>query len=63
MSESSYSPKAVDYPALKFDLGERAEMIRQSVRNFAQAKIAPIAAEVDRKNEFPNNLWPEFGGL
>lgn len=59
----SYTPKAIDYPTLGFDLGESAEMIRETVRNFAQDNITPIAAEVDRANEFPNGLWAEFGKL
>ncbi len=59
----SYTPKAIDYPTLQFDLGENASMIRETVRNFAQDNIAPIAAEVDRANEFPNGLWMEFGKL
>jgi isovaleryl-CoA dehydrogenase len=59
----SYTPKAIDYPTLQFDLGENASMIRETVRSFAQDNIAPIAAEVDRANEFPNGLWMEFGKL
>ena len=59
----SYQAAALDYPSLKFALGDNADMIRDSVRAFAQDKIAPIAAEVDRKNEFPNHLWPAFGEL
>ena len=59
----SYVPKALDYPSLKFDMGENADMIRETVRAFAQDNIAPIAAAVDRSNEFPNGLWPEFGKL
>lgn len=59
----SYTPKALDYPTLQFDLGENAALIRETVRNFAQDNIAPIAAEVDRANEFPNGLWMEFGKL
>ncbi|MBI1214917.1 MAG: isovaleryl-CoA dehydrogenase [Alphaproteobacteria bacterium] len=63
MSNESYTPVALDYPTLKFSLGEHAEMIRETVRRFAQDNITPIAAEVDRANEFPNDLWPEFGKL
>ena len=59
----SYTQKSIDYPSLKFNLGESADMIRDSVRKFADARIAPIAAEVDRKNEFPNALWPELGAM
>jgi isovaleryl-CoA dehydrogenase len=59
----SYVPQPFDYPSLKFQLGENADMLREAVRAFATDKILPIAAEVDRKNEFPNHLWPEFGNL
>jgi isovaleryl-CoA dehydrogenase len=51
------------FPSLKFDLGETAEMLREAVYGFASDKIAPRAADIDEKNEFPNELWPEFGAL
>jgi isovaleryl-CoA dehydrogenase len=46
-----------------FDLGETADMIRDSVRQFAEAEIAPRAAEIDRTNVFPRDLWPRLGAL
>jgi isovaleryl-CoA dehydrogenase len=46
-----------------FALGEEIEALRDSVHRFAQEKIAPIAAEVDRDNRFPRELWPELGAL
>ena len=46
-----------------FDLGETADAIRDSVRGFAQAEIAPRAAEIDRTNTFPRDLWPKMGAL
>ena len=46
-----------------FDLGETADAIRETVRDFAQDKIAPRAAQIDRDNEFPRDLWPEMGAL
>ena len=46
-----------------FDLGETAEAIRETVRDFAQEKIAPRAEEIDRTNQFPRDLWPEMGAL
>ncbi|RCK37667.1 isovaleryl-CoA dehydrogenase [Thalassospira xiamenensis] len=52
-----------DFPGLKFDLGETAEAIRETVSSFAEAEIAPRAAEIDEKNEFPNDLWRKFGDL
>lgn len=59
----SYQAPALDYPSLKFALGDNADMLRESVRKFAQDKIAPRAAAIDRNNEFPNELWPAFGEL
>lgn len=52
-----------DFPGLKFDLGETAEAIRETVSSFAEAEIAPRAADIDEKNEFPNDLWRKFGDL
>jgi len=46
-----------------FGLGEDVDMLRDSVRRFAQQKIAPRADEIDRKNEFPRDLWPKLGEL
>jgi isovaleryl-CoA dehydrogenase len=46
-----------------FDLGESAEMIRDSTRAFAEAEIAPRAAQIDRDNLFPRDLWPKMGAL
>ncbi len=52
-----------EFPGLKFDLGDTAEAIRETVSSFAEAEIAPRAAEIDEKNEFPNDLWRKFGDL
>ena len=46
-----------------FDLGETADAIRDTVFAFSQEKIAPRAAEIDRSNTFPMDLWPEMGAL
>jgi isovaleryl-CoA dehydrogenase len=54
---------ANDYPSLDFDLGETADMIRETVRAFTADKITPRAAEIDRTNEFPRDLWPQLGEL
>lgn len=48
---------------LNFRLGDTADAIRETVRAFAQAKIAPRAEEIDRTNTFPRDLWPEMGAL
>jgi isovaleryl-CoA dehydrogenase len=49
--------------ALNFDLGESAEMIRESTQAFAANEIAPRAATIDRENLFPRDLWPKMGAL
>ena len=48
---------------LDFDLGGAADMLRESVRGFAVDRIVPIAAEIDRDDRFPRELWPEMGAL
>ncbi|WP_456306435.1 isovaleryl-CoA dehydrogenase [Oleomonas cavernae] len=50
-------------PLLDFDLGEDIEMLRDSVRSFADHEIAPRAAEIDRTNQFPMDLWRKMGDL
>ena len=53
----------IHIPSLNFDLGETVDMLRDAVEDFAQAEIAPLAAEIDRSNEFPNQLWPKLGDM
>jgi isovaleryl-CoA dehydrogenase len=48
---------------LNFGLGETIDMLRESVRSFAQDKIAPRAADIDASNIFPRDLWEELGAL
>ncbi|MGE8286481.1 MAG: isovaleryl-CoA dehydrogenase [Stenotrophomonas sp.] len=48
-------------PTLSFDLGEEIDMLRESVAQFAAAHIAPLAAEADATNHFPNPLWRQLG--
>jgi isovaleryl-CoA dehydrogenase len=51
------------FPTLDFNLGETADLMREQVASFAAAEIAPRAAEIDRSNEFPMELWPRMGEL
>jgi isovaleryl-CoA dehydrogenase len=53
----------IDFPSLPFDLGDDADMLRNTVRNFAASEIAPRAAEIDSANQFPVDLWRKFGSL
>ena len=52
-----------EYPSLDFDLGNTADMLRDSVRSFAADEIAPRAADIDRENDFPADLWRKMGDL
>ena len=53
----------IHIPSLNFDLGETADLLRDAVQGFAAAEIAPLAADIDRSNEFPNELWPKLGEM
>ena len=48
---------------LNFAQGETIDMLRDTVRAFAAAEIAPRAAEIDATNTFPRDLWPKMGEL
>jgi isovaleryl-CoA dehydrogenase len=50
-------------PDFDFGLGESADMLRDSVRGFALDEIAPRAADIDRLNEFPADLWRKMGSV
>ena len=53
----------MNLPSLDFGLGETIEMLRDTVQSFAAAEIAPRAAEIDRDNVFPADLWKKLGDL
>jgi len=50
-------------PGLNFQLGEEVDALRDAVRDFAQAEIAPRAAEIDHSDQFPMDLWRKMGDL
>ena len=50
-------------PGLDFQLGEDIDALRDAVRDFAQAEIAPRAAGIDASDQFPMDLWPKMGAL
>jgi isovaleryl-CoA dehydrogenase len=49
--------------SMQFALGEEIESLRAAVHRFAQERIAPMAAAIDRTNAFPSELWREMGEL
>ncbi|HPQ95697.1 MAG: isovaleryl-CoA dehydrogenase [Thiothrix sp.] len=51
------------WPALNFNHGHEIDLLRATVQNFATAEIAPRAAEIDRNNDFPSDLWRKMGEL
>jgi isovaleryl-CoA dehydrogenase len=51
------------YGSLNFGLGETADMLRETIRDFSAAEIAPRAAEIDSSNTFPRDLWRKFGDM
>jgi isovaleryl-CoA dehydrogenase len=51
------------FPTLDFELGDTVDMLRASVREFAAAEIAPRAAEIERSNQFPADLWRKLGAM
>ncbi|HAT9720700.1 TPA: isovaleryl-CoA dehydrogenase, partial [Legionella pneumophila subsp. pneumophila] len=51
------------YTGLDFQLGETYDMLRDSVNQFAQTEIAPLAAQIDENNTFPNHLWRKLGEM
>jgi len=51
------------YSNLNFGLGETVDLLREQVNEFAAREIAPIAEQVDKSNEFPNELWRKFGDM
>jgi isovaleryl-CoA dehydrogenase len=50
-------------PEFNFNLGETADMLRDSVRSFSEDRIAPLAERIDKEDWFPRELWPEMGAL
>ena len=57
------APSMISYPTLKFNHPEEIEMLREEVFKFAQSEIAPIAEDIDEKNEFPQHMWKKLGDM
>ena len=52
-----------DYPSLNFDLGETADVLRDSVRSFASDEVAPRVVDIEKADNFPEDLWRKMGDL
>jgi isovaleryl-CoA dehydrogenase len=63
MQDTAMSIPNIRLPSLDFDLGQDADAIRDTVAGFAAREIAPRAADIDRENEFPNDLWKKMGDI
>ena len=55
--------RGAPWATLNHDLGETLDIVRETVRQFTSAEIAPRAEEIDQSNEFPRDLWPRLGDL
>ena len=53
----------MELPGLNFQLGADIDALRETVHEFAQSEIAPLAAEIDRTDQFPMDLWRKLGDL
>jgi len=62
-SHSKGGLPAAEFPGLKIRLGDEIDLLRSAARAFAAAEIAPRAAEIDRTNQFPLDLWKKMGAL
>ncbi|MFT0213828.1 isovaleryl-CoA dehydrogenase [Pseudomonas sp. F1_0610] len=51
------------YSSLNFNLGETVDMLRDQVRSFVDAELAPRAAAIDSDNSFPTDMWRKFGDM
>jgi isovaleryl-CoA dehydrogenase len=53
----------MNLPGLNFQLGEDIDALRDAIREFAQAEIAPLAHDTDKNDQFPMHLWRKMGDL
>ena len=53
----------MSYPTLNFALGETIDMLREQVQSFVAAELAPRAAQIDKDNLFPADMWRKFGDM
>jgi len=63
LSDQRSEDQMIDLPGLTFDHGEDIAALRDTVQQFAQTEIAPRAAEIDRSDKFPADLWRKMGAL
>jgi len=51
------------YTTLNFNLGEELDLLRNSVQQWAQHELAPLASDIDRSNDFPSQIWEKMGQM
>ena len=63
VSSPQSTPQEISYSTLNFHLGEEINMLRQSVYQWAQHELAPLAADIDHSNNFPEGMWQKMGAM
>lgn len=53
----------IDIPGLNYQLGDDVDALREAVRNFVAKELTPRAADIDRDNLFPADMWKKLGDL
>jgi isovaleryl-CoA dehydrogenase len=61
--KAGYNGQPMTYPSLQYDLGEDIQLLRQSIQQWSQRELAPLATTIDQTNNFPVHLWKKMGEM